>query len=65
MLVDRRPYILSKDNPRHKVEGEILMTLTVCLKADGLRKLDFSDGRLGIMVDQADQNMRLKESVCG
>ena len=47
-------YILSEGDHRlNSVQGwvaGILMTLTVCLKADGLRELDFSDDRLAIVL---------------
>jgi hypothetical protein len=47
-------YILSEGDHRlNSVQGwvaGILMTLTACLKADGLRELDFSDDRLGIIL---------------
>jgi len=49
-------YILSEGDHRlNSVQGwvaGILMTLTVCLKTDGLRELDFSDDRLGVVVDR-------------
>jgi transposase len=47
-------YILSEGDHRlNSVQGwvaGILMTLTACLKADGLRELDFSDDRLAIVL---------------
>src|SRR5664280_1099179 len=47
-------YILSEGDHRlNSVQGwvaGILMTLTVCLKAGGLRELDFSDDRLAIVL---------------
>jgi hypothetical protein len=47
-------YILSEGDHRlNFVQGwaaGILMTLAVCLKADGLRELDFSDDRLAIVL---------------
>lgn len=47
-------YILSEDDHRlNAVQGwvaGILMTLIVCLKAAGLRELDFSDDRLAIVL---------------
>ena len=53
-------YILSEGDHRlNSVQGwvaAILMTLTVCLKADGLRELDFSDDRLAVVVDRLGQD---------
>jgi transposase len=53
-------YILSEGDHRlNSVQGwvaGILMTLIVCLKADGLRELDFSDDRLGVVVDKLGQD---------
>jgi hypothetical protein len=47
-------YILSEGDRRlNAVQGwvaGILLALTLCLKAVGLRKLDFSDGRLAVVV---------------
>lgn len=49
-------YILSEGDHRlNSVQGwtaGILMTLTVCVKAAGLRELDFSDDRLAVVVDR-------------
>jgi len=49
-------YILSEGDHRlNSVQGwvaGILMTLTICLKANGLCELDFSDDRLGVVVDR-------------
>ena len=48
-------YILSEGDHRlNHVQGwvaGILMTLTICLKFNSLRELDFSDDRLGIVLD--------------
>jgi len=53
-------YILSEGDHRlNSVQGwvaGILMTLTVCLKAGGVRELDFSDDRLAIVVDRLGQD---------
>ena len=49
-------YILSEGDHRlNSVQGwvaGILMTLSICLKAVGLRKLDFSDDRLAVVVER-------------
>jgi hypothetical protein len=53
-LVAWLAYILSEGDHRlNSVQGWVartLMTLTACMKADGLRELDFSDDRLGIIL---------------
>jgi len=53
-------YILSEGDHRlNSVQGwaaGILMTLTVCLKAGGLRDLDFSDDRLAVVLDRLGQD---------
>jgi hypothetical protein len=53
-------YILSEGDHRlNSVQGwvaGILMTLTLCLKADGLRALDFSDDRLEVVLDRLGQD---------
>jgi transposase len=49
-------YILSEGDHRlNSVQGWVagmLMTLTICLKAEGLRELDFSDDRLAIVLNR-------------
>jgi transposase len=49
-------YILSEGDHRlNSVQGwagGILLTLTLCLKADGLRELDFSDDRLAVVLER-------------
>lgn len=53
-------YILSQGDHRlNSVQGwvaGILMTLTLCLKADALRELDFSDDRLAVVLDRLGQD---------
>ena len=53
-------YILSEGDHRlNSVQGwvaGILMTLTLCLKAVGLRELDFSDDRLAVVVERLGQD---------
>jgi transposase len=53
-------YILSEGDHRlNSVQGwvaGILMTLTLCLKAVGLRELDFSDDRLAVVADRLGQD---------
>ncbi|MDP2902071.1 MAG: hypothetical protein Q8N96_03045, partial [Methylovulum sp.] len=53
-------YILSEGDHRlNAVQGwvaGVLMTLTVCLKAVGLRELDFSDDRLAIVLSSLGQD---------
>jgi transposase len=53
-------YILSQGDHRlNSVQGwvaGILMTLTLCLKADALRELDFTDDRLAVVLDRLGQD---------
>ena len=53
-------YILSEGDHRlNSVQGwvaGILMTLSICLKAGGLRELDFSDDRLAAVVERLGQD---------
>ena len=53
-------YILSEGDHRlNSVQGwvaGILMTLTLCLKAGGLRELDFSDDRLAVVAERLGQD---------
>ena len=53
-------YILSEGDHRlNSVQGwvaGILMTLSICLKAGGLRTLDFSDDRMAVVVDRLGQD---------
>ena len=53
-------YILSEGDHRlNSVQGwvaGILMTLSICLKAAGLRELDFSDDRMAVVVEMPGQD---------
>jgi transposase len=53
-------YILSEGDHRlNSVQGwvaGIVMTLTLCLKVDGLRELDFADDRLAAVLDRLGQD---------